>query len=169
MSRQGSGDRSSWVVPIIIALITTLGGILVALINNPDILERFSTPAQQAADVQPSFSEQEIVDNAESSLTEQEIVDNSESSNEPDTADSSEPPTDCVLTITNELVSLMSEPDTFSQEIIRVPSGEYPTSDFREIPFGGTQQGWFQIEAEGRTGWVKNDTWTVENKTSACP
>ena len=33
----------------------------------------------------------------------------------------------------------------------------------------GRQQGWFHIEYEGRRGWIKDDTWTVDSKTSECP
>jgi hypothetical protein len=75
----------------------------------------------------------------------------------------------CSITITNPLVSLMREPEEFSQELIRVGSGTYPTTDYTETTFGNQTQGWFQVEVEGRTGWIKNDTWTIENKTSACP
>ncbi len=77
--------------------------------------------------------------------------------------------TGCVVTISNTLVSLMSEPDQFSQELIRVKPGEYPTLDYTERTFVNQQQGWFQIESEGRTGWIRNDTWTIADKTSACP
>lgn len=77
--------------------------------------------------------------------------------------------TGCVVTISNPLVSLMSEPDTFSQELVRVGPGEYATLDYTVTTFGSQEQGWFQIEAEGRTGWIRNDTWTIAEKTSACP
>lgn len=77
--------------------------------------------------------------------------------------------TGCVVTISNPLVSLMSEPDTFSQELVRVGPGEYATSDYTVTTFASQEQGWFQIEAEGRTGWIRNDTWTIAEKTSACP
>lgn len=167
MSRQGSGDRGSWVVPIIIALITAASGILVAIINNPEILERFSP--ERSAFVEPAPSEQDTVDNSESAASEQDIVEQPAPTDEPDPDPAAEASTDCVLTISNELVPLMSEPDTFSQEIMNVSSGDYPTSDFREVLFGDTQQGWFQIEADGRTGWVRNDTWTIADKTSGCP
>jgi hypothetical protein len=78
-------------------------------------------------------------------------------------------PTGCIVTIGNSLVPLMSEPDQFSIEVIRVPLGEYSTLQYKEVPFGSHMRGWFQIQAGERTGWIRNDTWTIAAKTSACP
>lgn len=75
----------------------------------------------------------------------------------------------CQVTIRNPLVSLMSEPDTFSQELIRVPPGEYAPLEYETTTFGPQQQGWFMIEAEGRQGWIKDNTWTIERKSAQCP
>jgi hypothetical protein len=77
--------------------------------------------------------------------------------------------TGCVVTIANTLVALMSEPSRFSQELVKVKPGEYTTSEYKVVPFAGQDQGWFQIEAEGRKGWIANDTWTIASKTNACP
>jgi type IV secretory pathway VirB10-like protein len=75
----------------------------------------------------------------------------------------------CILTITNSLVSLRSEPQTHSQELIRVRPGEYIPIDYTVTSFGGLRNdGWFLIEAEGRRGWIINDTWTIESKTRLC-
>lgn len=74
----------------------------------------------------------------------------------------------CVVTITNPLVALMGEPSKFSQELVRIKPGEYTTSDYKVVRLV-KDQGWFQIEAEGRNGWIANDTWTIASKTSACP
>ncbi|ASC72312.1 hypothetical protein XM38_032690 [Halomicronema hongdechloris C2206] len=76
---------------------------------------------------------------------------------------------DCRLTIRNPLVSLMSEPDQFSREIIRVQPGDYPALGYETASFGPQEQGWFMIEAEGRQGWIKDDTWTIERKSAQCP
>ena len=75
----------------------------------------------------------------------------------------------CVVTINRPFVSLMSEPAPFSQELIRVSSGEYTISDYVTRSFAGSAQGWFEITSGGRTGWVSNDTMTVDAKTSTCP
>jgi chemotaxis protein histidine kinase CheA len=75
----------------------------------------------------------------------------------------------CILTITNSLVSLSSEPQRHSQELIRVRPGEYIPIDYTVTSFGGLRNdGWFLIEAEGRRGWIINDTWTIESKTRLC-
>jgi hypothetical protein len=78
-------------------------------------------------------------------------------------------PTGCIVTIDNSLVALMSEPDRFSIEIIRVSLGEYSILEYKEVLFAGHLQGWFRIQVGERTGWIRNDTWTIAAKTSACP
>ncbi|NJL36263.1 MAG: hypothetical protein HC899_05510 [Leptolyngbyaceae cyanobacterium SM1_4_3] len=75
----------------------------------------------------------------------------------------------CILTITNSLVPLRSEPENFSQELITVRPGEYIPIDYRVTSFGGLRNdGWFMIEAEGRRGWIRDDTWTIDSKTRLC-
>ena len=79
-------------------------------------------------------------------------------------------PNICVVTISNSLVALKREPETFSREIIRVPPGNYASLDYQVTNFGGLRDdGWFLLEAQGRKGWVKDDTWTIESKTRVCP
>jgi hypothetical protein len=78
-------------------------------------------------------------------------------------------PTQCVITTVNPLVALMSEPNTFSQEVVQVPPGQYNVLAHRIVQFGPTEQSWFQIQVDGRSGWVRNDTWTINSKTNACP
>lgn len=76
----------------------------------------------------------------------------------------------CRLTITNKLVPLMKDPDRFSQELVRVNPSDYNPLDYKVVNFGGLKdQGWFQIEAAGRRGWIADDTWTVASKAAACP
>jgi chemotaxis protein histidine kinase CheA len=75
----------------------------------------------------------------------------------------------CILTINNSLVSLHSEPKTFSQQLARVKVGEYTPIDYKVTNFGGlSNDGWYLIESEGRKGWVKDDTWTIKSKTKLC-
>lgn len=79
------------------------------------------------------------------------------------------PDSACMLTINNELVALMAEPDAFSQEVARVQPGNYTPLDYVTQDFVGRSQGWFLIEADGRRGWVRNDTWTINRKSAQCP
>lgn len=78
--------------------------------------------------------------------------------------------TGCVLTIRNRLVSLMSDPDSHSLQLIRLQPGRYSPLDHivKDEGFLG-KEGWFQIQAAGRTGWIANNTWTIETKTRGCP
>jgi hypothetical protein len=75
----------------------------------------------------------------------------------------------CVVTITNPLVSLMSDPETFSQEIIRIDPGEYTVITSQNTTFGGTTQRWLKISADGRQGWIRDNGWTIAEKSPACP
>lgn len=80
-------------------------------------------------------------------------------------------PTGCIVTVGNpSLVSLMSKPDTFSQPIIRVDPGNYTSLEHIAVDRGFLgQEGCFKIEAKGRVGWVKDDTFTISEKTRICP
>jgi hypothetical protein len=66
------------------------------------------------------------------------------------------------------MVGLKTEPSRFSQELVRVKPGAYTPVDYKVVRFV-EDQGWFQIEAEGRRGWIPNDTFSVDSKTSVCP
>jgi hypothetical protein len=75
----------------------------------------------------------------------------------------------CVLTISSPLVRLMSEPDRFSRQVATVSPGEYTSLDHTITNFHGLKEdGWFQIEVEGRKGWVVEDM-TIDRKSSSCP
>jgi hypothetical protein len=75
----------------------------------------------------------------------------------------------CQVTIANPLATLMEEPDTFSQEIMRIPAGVYAVEAIENVSFGPETQRWFRITVEGRTGFVRDDTFNIERKTGDCP
>lgn len=158
-----SNERHGCTLPIAIALIGALATITAALLSNDRLLERLfpsSIPAASAS--QPPRDAPKT--QAGSSITASTAP-----VSEVSPASIAGASGDCVITISNSLVALMSEPDTFSQQIIRVSPGEYPTLDYTETTFVSETQGWFRIEAEGRSGWVRNDTWTISGKTAGCP
>jgi hypothetical protein len=84
------------------------------------------------------------------------------------TVESSGPVGDCVITIQNPFVDLHEDPEPFSQVIIRVPPGDYAVSDTAQGDFAGGQQRWLQITADGRTGWIEDNTFNVEDKSGGC-
>ncbi len=93
----------------------------------------------------------------------------SENDNEADDP-AEESPSGCVITIANPLVALKSEPDTFSQDLIAVPPGEYDVLNYNvQTDPGGNEKGWFQIDVDSRTGWVPNDIFSIAGKSDACP
>jgi hypothetical protein len=75
----------------------------------------------------------------------------------------------CVLTINNPLVPLMSEPKRLGREIARARPNEYTPLGHKIVDRGLREEGWFQIEVEGRKGWIVDDTWTIDRKSSSCP
>jgi hypothetical protein len=76
----------------------------------------------------------------------------------------------CVVKISHSLVSLVSQPDVFSQELIRIEPGEYEATEQVITSFGNLREdSWLQIEFEGRRGWIRNDTWTIDVKSRTCP
>jgi len=84
------------------------------------------------------------------------------------TVETSGPIGDCVITIANPLVDLHEEPGPFTQVSIRVPPGEYAVSNTADVSFAGGQQRWLEITAEGRTGWIEDNTFNVDSKTAGC-
>jgi hypothetical protein len=75
----------------------------------------------------------------------------------------------CVLTISNPLVPLMGEPERLGRQIAKARPGEYASLGHRIIDRGLGEEGWFKIEVEGRKGWIVDDTWTIDRKSSSCP
>jgi hypothetical protein len=91
----------------------------------------------------------------------------------PDTAPPDTAPPDlsgCVLTIQNPLVRLHEEPDPFSLDVGPAPRDTYVPIDTRVVEFvPGSPARWFQIEAQGRTGWVEDDGIQIASKSDECP
>jgi hypothetical protein len=78
-------------------------------------------------------------------------------------------PTDCILTIRSALVPLMSQPRRFSQEILKLNPGEYFPLKHKVVGSGAREEGWFQIESQDRKGWIADDTWAIDRRSSSCP
>jgi hypothetical protein len=87
----------------------------------------------------------------------------------PTLTNSGVPSTECVITIAQPLVSLKSEPDVFSQDLVRVPLGEYSMLEHRIVQTPLGEESWLQIQVGGRVGWVENNSWTINSKTDLCP
>jgi hypothetical protein len=75
-------------------------------------------------------------------------------------------PGTCVITIRNPLATIHEEPDTFSTEISRVPSGSYPVEEIASGDFGSR---WMRITASDRSGWLEDSTFNIDSKSAACP
>lgn len=75
----------------------------------------------------------------------------------------------CVVTISNPLATLHEEPDEFSQEIGSIPSGDYVVEGVEIVSFGPQQQRWLRIEVDGRSGFVRDSTFNIADRTADCP
>ena len=75
----------------------------------------------------------------------------------------------CVLTISNPFATIREEPSHASTEVGDVPTGDYATSDTKEVNWGGKDERWFEITADGRIGWIVYNTIMVESKSADCP
>lgn len=75
----------------------------------------------------------------------------------------------CVVTISNPLVSMHEEPDRFSQEVVRVPAGDYGVLESADVERLGPSQRWFRIQVDSRSGWIPDDSFTVDGKSPQCP
>ena len=79
-----------------------------------------------------------------------------------------QPLTGCVVKVESPFVSLHTEPDLRSREIITVEPGDYTPLDYEVVDWAGQEQVWFQIVAVGRTGWIMYTTITA-SINEACP
>lgn len=77
--------------------------------------------------------------------------------------------TGCVITVSNPFATIHEEPDTFSQEVIRLPAGSYPVEEVRNTTFGPQRQRWFRVTANGRSGWLEDSTFNIASKSADCP
>lgn len=76
---------------------------------------------------------------------------------------------DCRITIRNPLVSLREEPDHFALEVGRVEPGSYAVQEATIVDRGPVTERWFRITADGRSGWLEDNSILVDSKSSGCP
>ncbi len=76
---------------------------------------------------------------------------------------------ECIITIKHGLVRLMEKPDNFGVAIKSLDPGDYVVLDQQRVDTGVSEQSWYRIDSEGRTGWIRNDPWGIEKSTGECP
>lgn len=76
-------------------------------------------------------------------------------------------PSGCVIE-TEPLTTLRQAPSTGGREMLEVEPGSYRPTDYAIEDFAGTEKGWFQIETESQTGWVRDITPVIAEKTQEC-
>ncbi len=75
----------------------------------------------------------------------------------------------CVVTIVNPLVTMFEQPDAFGPQVGRLPTGQHQVLEWRLVPFAGSDDRWFLVSAEGRTGWIMDSTILIDTKSADCP
>ena len=151
MPERGSGANVT-IVAAVLALVGTIGG---AVIGNweklfPDDSATTTVPASNTTSV-PVIS-------AEVAST---VADES-----PGTAVI---PSDvCYVTIENPLVALKEEPVSFSNDIMRVPSGDHAVTATTIVSFAGNDDRWMKVSVNGQAGWIRDSIILVAAKSPAC-
>ena len=77
-------------------------------------------------------------------------------------------PSGCTATTENALASIRVEPDTFSQEIRRIPTGTHPVIDWTTETFLGTESRWLKLQVEADQGWIEENTILVASTSDDC-
>jgi hypothetical protein len=163
---------------VIVALIGLIGIISVAVIENWDTVigqtpnsasPSVSSVATPSSSVSPTATPLEPASNETISPQSPQPGAIAPSATPPSSSAAAPTLADCRITIRHPLVALMREPDRLGQEMINVKPGDYTPLDHKMVSTMVREEGWFQIEAEGRRGWIANDTWTIEEKTQTCP
>lgn len=77
--------------------------------------------------------------------------------------------TGCVITTTNPLATTHEKPDSFSQEVVRLPPGSYRVEDIRTTTFVNEPQRWFLVAADARSGWLEDTTFNIDSRSVDCP
>lgn len=73
----------------------------------------------------------------------------------------------CVITITHFGADLKAEPDHTSRTVSGIDERPYTVLDSAISTFAGVDEQWFQIEVDGRVGWVVDLPILLE-KSSSC-
>ena len=77
-------------------------------------------------------------------------------------------PKGCVIEIKHFAAELKEEPTHRSRTISSVPETTYIPRDIAQTEFAGRDEQWFQIEVDGRVGWIWDDP-IILTKNSDCP
>ena len=77
-------------------------------------------------------------------------------------------PPGCFVDVTHFAAEIKEEPDHRSRTLSSVPEGRYFPIGVTETVFAGRTEQWFQIEVDGRTGWIVDEP-ILLSKSSDCP
>lgn len=75
----------------------------------------------------------------------------------------------CVLEIDHIGADIKSEPDHGSLVLTSVPSGSYSPLATTVEDWAGRDERWFQIDVEGRIGWIVDNPILISSKSTDCP
>ena len=75
---------------------------------------------------------------------------------------------ECVLTVIPTSVVLQRTPNGLEAGYARAESGKYAARGHTTVTTGGDAQHWYKITAEGKTGWIQDNTLTVI-ESNGCP
>ena len=77
------------------------------------------------------------------------------------------PPGSCFVTIGNGKAPLFVAPDPSSREMLTVPAGNYVVAA-AQPQLSRAEQRWLLIEVGGVSGWVRDRSGTIDQRSAAC-
>lgn len=73
----------------------------------------------------------------------------------------------CVVTLQPPVPEFKSEPTMQASNLGQLDAKSYEATDYKVTVFAGKEIGWFQIQSEGTTGWVRNGM-LISNTSPEC-
>lgn len=75
----------------------------------------------------------------------------------------------CEITVDHIGAQIHDEPNHAARVLVSVPSGDYSPLAATEATWAGRVELWYQLDVNGRVGWLVDDTILVTAKSGGCP
>lgn len=76
---------------------------------------------------------------------------------------------DCVVTVTHDFANFSDRPSHDARVLGGVEKGEYRVLDYRLASWAGREEMWYQIQHNGKPGWIEDSPIIIGSKTASCP
>jgi hypothetical protein len=76
---------------------------------------------------------------------------------------------DCTLTVSRPFSEIRAGPNFDETRVGDVPEGTYTATETALSEWANTDFRWFKITAAGRTGWIVDNGFMFQSKSTGCP